>query len=109
MNYYLLVSTEFVPEATVAAQRGGQKNTSKNHCYSASDNMVRERPLKSRKLTAITYKPPVCRLKKSYFISLKDSDLGVIYYTQWAYIVVMKGQNLLRRLAVGPLLSIDLK
>lgn len=70
MNYYLLVSTEYVPEATVAAQRGGQKNTSKNHCYSASDNMVRERLLKSRKLTAITYKPPVCRLKKSYFISL---------------------------------------
>ena len=110
MNYYLLVSTEYVPEATVAAQRGGQKNTSKNHCYSASDNMVRERPLKSRKFkTAITYKPPVCRLKKSYFICLKDSDLGVIYYTQRAYIVVMKGQNLLRRLGVGPLLSIDLK
>ena len=70
MNYYLLASTEYVPEATVAAQRGGQKNTSKNHCYSASNNMVRERPLKSRKLTAIAYKPPVCRLKKSYFISL---------------------------------------
>lgn len=64
-----------MPEATVAAQRGSQKNKSKNHRYSASDNMVRERPLKSRKLTAITYKPPVCRLTKSYFISLKDSDL----------------------------------
>jgi len=109
MNYYLLVCTELVPEATVAAQRGGQKNKSKNHCYSASDNIVRERPLKSRKLTAITYKPPVCRLTKSYFISVKDSDLGFIYYTQRAYIVVMKGQNLLRRLGVGPLLSIDLK
>ena len=105
MNYYLLVCTELVPEATVAAQRGGQKNKSKNNCYSASDNMVRERPLKSPKLTASTHKTPFCRLTQSYFISLKDSDLGVIYYTQRAYIVVMKGQNLLRRLGVGPLSS----
>lgn len=71
--------------------------------------MVRERPLKSRKLTASTHKPPVCRLTESYFNSLKDSDLGVIYYTQQAGIVVVKEQNLFPHLGVVALLSIYLK